>query len=205
MGGGAAQGPLLEALWTVTQGEPGLGVVLAPPHPLYGGRIDAPILLTLEDAALALGGGTLRFNWRGIEGSSGRATDDPAAAVEDYRAALGEVARRVAGDVVAGGYSWGAMSAARAAVGEARVAALVLVAPPAMMLEGAALAALDRDVLVVCGEHDRIAPPRRIAELLESAPRARLVTIAGADHFFAASLGEIRDHARAWLADRTRG
>lgn len=195
----------LEALWSEAGGAPLDGMVLAPPHPLYGGTLDAPILAVLAAAASEREARALRFNWRGIGASTGRATDDPAAAVDDYRAALAEVARRAPGRIFAGGYSWGAMSAARAAIGEPRVTGLILVAPPAMMLDGAALAALDRDVLIVAGEHDRIAPPRRLAELLAGAPRAQLVTIAGADHFFTASLGEVRDHARAWLADRTRG
>ena len=200
--GGGAGGPThdLEALWGEAGGAALAGAVLAPPHPLYGGTIDAPILLALAGAARDGGVRALRFNWRGIGASTGRATDDPAAAVEDYRAALAEVARRAPGRLFAGGYSWGAMSAARAAVGEPRVRGLVLVAPPAMMLDGDALAALDRDVLVLCGEHDRIAPPRRLAELLAGAPRARLVTIVGADHFFGASLGELADRTRVWLA-----
>lgn len=189
----------LEALWSEGGGAVLDGLVLAPPHPLYGGTIDAPILLALAAAASASDVRALRFNWRGIGASSGRATDDPAAAVEDYRAALAEVARRVPGRIFAGGYSWGAMSAARAAAGEPRVAGLILVAPPALMLDGEALAGLDRDVLVFAGEHDRIAPPRRLAEIVAGAPRSRLVTIAGADHFFAASLGEIQDGAREWL------
>ena len=102
--GGGAGGPThdLEALWGEAGGAALDGAVLAPPHPLYGGTIDAPILLALAGAARDGGVRALRFNWRGIGASTGRATDDPAAAVEDYRAALAEVARRAPGRLFAG-------------------------------------------------------------------------------------------------------
>ncbi|MFN7954287.1 MAG: alpha/beta fold hydrolase [bacterium] len=197
LGGGAT--PDLEARWLEPRAATERACVLAPPHPLYGGTLDSPILVTLERAARAAGLAVLRFNWRGVEGSAGRATDDPGAAVADYLAALGEAARRVPGPLVAGGYSWGAMAAVRAAAEASRVDRLVLVAPPALMLDATALAVLARAMLVFAGEHDRIAPPPRLASSLAPLARAELVTFAGADHFFAASLGEMDRVTRAWL------
>ncbi len=197
--------PDLEGHWAAPARGAGRACVLAPPHPLYGGTLDSPILLALERAALARGHAVLRFNWRGVEASDGRATDDPVAAVADYVAALDEAAGRVSGPIVAGGYSWGAMAAVRAAARAPRVDRLVLVAPPVLMLDGRALAGLSGALLVFSGEYDRIAPPPRLAELLALLALAELVTLAGEDHFFGSSLRELTRITGDWLErDTTR-
>ena len=47
------------------------GVVLCPPHPLYGGSMLTPVILTVEAAFRAAGFTTLAFNFRGVGASEG--------------------------------------------------------------------------------------------------------------------------------------
>ena len=49
------------------------GAVLAPPHPLYGGSLESPVLTELAYACTQLGVASLRFNWRQQCRGGGRA------------------------------------------------------------------------------------------------------------------------------------
>jgi alpha/beta superfamily hydrolase len=174
------------------------GAVIAPPHPLYGGSMDSPVVSELAWACASAGLPSLRFNWRGVGASAGEPTGDAAAADQDYAAALAHQRETVAGPLVACGYSFGAAAALRAGAREPRVRRVVLVAPPPPLLDRAALAAFADRALVLVGAADRIAPPREL-EAIASESGARLHGIAEADHFFGAGLGELGRVAREWL------
>ena len=55
----------------LTAGSRRHGVVLCPPHPLYGGSMLTSVILTVEAAFRAAGFTTLAFNFRGISASEG--------------------------------------------------------------------------------------------------------------------------------------
>jgi uncharacterized protein len=178
--------------------------VVAPPHPLYGGTIDNPVvaatLAGFQEASLA----TLAFNYRGVERSDGVASDSIEAAVGDYSAALVELASRTPGPYFAAGYSFGAGSALLAVRDDPRVAGLVLVAPPVGMLHAEDLRVFQGAVLVVVGDADDYAPLGELTEILKARPSAKLVVLPGADHFFHfGGLAEISQlvatHVRSWL------
>lgn len=174
------------------------GAVIAPPHPLYGGSMDSPVVAELSWALSRGGLATLRFDWRGVGASAGRPSGDAADARADYGAALEQLAETVSGRLVAAGYSFGAAAAVAATALSPRVRALVLVAPPPSMLDRAALAARPLEVLILAGAHDAIAPAAELDAIARELPRARVVTIAEADHFFGAGLGEIGRAVTQW-------
>jgi pimeloyl-ACP methyl ester carboxylesterase len=109
------------------------------------------------------------------------------------------MAETVPGRVVACGYSFGAAAALRAARLHPRIGRLILVAPPASMLDPGALRALERPVLVLAGAADTVAPPHALAAEVEEAPHAQLEIIPDADHFFVQGLAELGRRALAWL------
>src|SRR6476469_9031762 len=82
--------------------------VIAPPHPLYGGRFDNPVVIALADGLRAAALATLCFNFRGVGGSSGHANGTAADADADYGAAVDHLMRKQHGPYVAAGYSFGA-------------------------------------------------------------------------------------------------
>ncbi len=196
-GGGLA----LDALYVAPDPDvedPG-GAVVAPPHPLYGGSMGSPVVTELSWAFAKSGLATLRFDWRGVGASAGAPSGELGDATDDYDGALAQLAESVSGPLVAAGYSFGAAAAARAAVQNARVRRLVLVAPPPAMLDRGALGARAIDTLIATGAHDAIAPPAALAGLAQELPRARFVSIEDADHFFGAGLAELGRIVTRWL------
>ena len=175
------------------------GAVLAPPHPLYGGSIENPVLTELAYACTKAGLASLRFNWRGVGASAGEPSGSAPDADADYGSALDHLAETVAGPLLAGGYSFGSAAALRAAAASARVDRLLLVAPPPALVPPAAIAASGRRTLVLVGEYDTLAPARELSAAFERAPQVALHVIPHADHFFGEGLAEIAHLAAAWL------
>lgn len=177
--------------------EPG-GAVIAPPHPLYGGSMDSPVVTELAWASRRAGYASVRFNWRGVGASAGEPSGSAADADADYRAALDYLADTVPGPLIAAGYSFGAAAAVRAAAASPRVRRLLLVAPPPALLERAALEGFGGQVLALVGEEDTLAPAAELDPLFPGGPR-RLERIPGGDHFFMVGLSEIGRLAAEWL------
>ena len=177
------------------------GALLAPPHPLYGGSLDSPVLTELAFACTKAGLGSLRFNWRGVGAGAGEPSGLAADADCDYGSALDHLAETLTGRLVAGGYSFGAAAALRAAASAPRVDRLLLVAPPPALVAPAAIADAGRRTLVLAGEYDTIAPARELRAAFESVPQVELHVIAHADHFFGEGLSELARLAAAWLED----
>jgi hypothetical protein len=202
---GAAGPEPLEGLFVAGSGREGGGAVIAPPHPLYGGSMDSPVVSELAWSCTRAGLASLRFNWRGVGASAGVPSGDLGAGIEDFGAALRDLGHTVAGSLVAAGYSFGAVVAARAAVHQPRVRRLLLVAPPPALLEPEMIEQAGYDVLIVAGAHDALAPPDRLAELVRGLPRGRLVRVEEADHFFGAGLADLGREAAAWLEGGTGG
>jgi alpha/beta superfamily hydrolase len=191
-------GLALEGLYEGGEDAEAGGALIAPPHPLYGGSMESPVVGEVAYACARAGLATLRFNWRGVGASAGETSGDEAVADEDYAAALEHLAATVAGPLVACGYSFGAAAALRAAAQSPRVRRAILVAPPPALLAAGAFAAVRR-ALVVTGDADGFAPPAALAPLVASAPGATLHVVPGADHFFAVGLAQVGRAAAEWL------
>lgn len=199
---GLDPGASLDGLWLPARGDDEArgGAVVAAPHPLMGGRMDSPVVTEIALAASDAGRIALRFDWRGVGASAGAPSGEAADADTDYRAALEFVQDSVTGPIVACGYSFGALAAARVGVGSSRVHGLVLVAPPASMLDAEALTGFAHPLLVIVGDRDELAPQEPLRALVDRVAGAQLVVLEGADHFFMqAGLGELGACIRSWL------
>ncbi len=199
LGDAGEQGEALEGLFIAGETPSHSGAVIAPPHPLYGGSMDSPVVSELAWACTRAGLASLRFNWRGVGASTGEPSGDLGVGAEDFAAALLQMARTVSGPLLAAGYSFGAGVALRAAAEQPRITRLVLVAPPPSLLDADALGCGDRDLLILAGKRDALAPADALAELAESAPRARFVLLEEADHFFATGLAQLTAEVTRWL------
>jgi alpha/beta superfamily hydrolase len=189
---------VLEGIW---QGGADRVAVVAPPHPEYGGSLDNPVVTELAHALQREGWASLRFNWRGVGGSQGRATGESGPALADYLAAVEHAAQTLPGPLLAAGYSFGAATALRAALHDERIGRLLLVAPPPAMLRAVALGELTQPLRVIVGAEDGFAPLHQLQPLFDQAADVRLEVIAEADHFFFTSgLAELGRLARELLA-----
>ena len=186
---------VLEGVWQA--GSRGGGVI-APPHPMYGGSLENPVVNEIAFGLYKCEIPSLRFNWRGVGGSQGEATGDPEAALADYGAALEHLVDTVGAPVAGCGYSFGAAAALRMALADYRVARLLLVAPPLQMMEGLALDELEVPIHALVGGQDQLAPAGPLSELLSPLANARLEVIPGMDHFFASGgLSQISEFVAA--------
>ena len=176
------------------------GMVIAPPHPLYGGSMSSPVVQQLVKASRRQNISSIRFEWRGIGGSSGTPSGASGDADLDYGAALDLISEAVNGAIIASGYSFGSLAAHRAAANP-RVVGLILVAPPAEYFDQDALTRLEKPVLLVAGEYDRVAPAEELSLLCDKEGFVQLKIIKGADHFFGQGLREIGTGAYNWLVD----
>ena len=106
--------------------------VLCHPHPLYGGSMLTPVIMTVEQAFQEAGLTTLAFNFRGVGGSEGTHGEglaelaDVTGALTYLEEALGSRPRRFA----VAGYSFGSFVGAMAAAADRRVGFYLGVAPP---------------------------------------------------------------------------
>jgi alpha/beta superfamily hydrolase len=173
--------------------------VMAPPHPLYGGSMENPVVTEVADACHRAGLASLRFNWRGVGASGGEATGDLASGAADYAAALAFAEESSQGPLAACGYSFGAASAVAIARAHERVRALVLIAPPLIMLDRAALASFAGRVLLVAGDRDEYAPMDELEALAAGLATAELVALPGTDHYFMTGLPELGRAAEHFL------
>jgi alpha/beta superfamily hydrolase len=181
----------LEGLYVAVPDPDARGAVIAPPHPLYGGSMDAPVVNELAHACDRAGIATLRFNWRGVGASAGTPSGEAGDADADYGASLEQIAETVPGPLVACGYSFGAAAAVRCTAREPRVTHRVLVAPPPSMIDADALERFPGRTLILVGEQDVLAPADALAALAAECERLVLAVVPEADHFFAFGLAEI--------------
>ena len=116
--------------------------------------------------------------------SAGEPSGGAAAADADYGAALDQLAETVAGPLVAGGYSFGAAAAVRAARASPRCDGCCSSRRRRRSSRRLRSRRRGERALVLVGEYDTIAPARELEAAFERAPQVELHVIAHADHFF---------------------
>lgn len=160
-------------------------VVIAHPHPLYGGSMDEPVTLALTRILHERGAATLRFNFRGVGRSEGRHHG-----TREIGDLLAAVARFTLPTAVVG-YSFGSFIALQAArTQRASIDRVALVAPAMSILDYDRLpdggARYERPIAVALGDRDGFADPPR-ARVLAGRLGASIAVLSGEDHFFARS------------------
>ena len=173
----------VEALLDLPQGEPRGTVVIAHPHPLFGGTMTNKVVQTLARAFVQTGWRAVRFNFRGVGASEG-VYDEGRGETGD----LLEVVRQVAPDgaLALAGFSFGAFVTSHA------VAQLMPRQPDKVVLVGTAASRfavapiapeLHERTLVLHGEQDDTVV---LSSVLDWArPQSLPVTvIPGVEHFF---------------------
>lgn len=165
------------------------------------------VVFRVARALRAAGCVTLRFNFRGVEGSEGQ-HDGNGAEEGDVAACLDLLAERYPGVPLWGaGYSFGARTICELAPKEPRIERVVLVAPPVAVYDCRCLEELTQPGLLVFGSGDEFGTLTELAQKHAELPeRLELHEIAGADHFFRGRTPlleeSVRDHATHALEQR---
>jgi alpha/beta superfamily hydrolase len=162
---------------------PNGAVVLAHPHPQQGGSMRSLVTSELFRTLPAAGIATLRFNFRGVEGSEGTfgggvaEHDDVVAAIDRLRVATS------ATPLVLAGWSFGADVSA--SVVDPRLAGWFLIAPPLRVLPDERLVAASdpRPKHLAVPEHDMFRPPDSAREATAGWTNTTVEVVPGADHF----------------------
>ncbi len=168
------------------------GVVIAHPHPLYGGNMDNPVVTTVARTFSSSGYSTLRFNFRGAGNSPGDFAEGKGE-VDDLLAARNTLAHAGIKEITLAGYSFGAWIIVKAAATEkTENNPLLLVAPPAPLLPFSERVKLPNLTQIITGELDKIAALAAVKKLHKQwNADSRLTIINGCDHFFNGCLNKL--------------
>ena len=194
----ADDGVRLEAELSVPP-EPWAAVVLAHPHPQFGGNMRSLVTGTLFEALPAAGVAALRFNFRGVEGSEG-SYGGGVGEQRDVVAAIDALAPITEGLPLAlSGWSFGADTSL--AVADDRVAGWAPVAPPLRIVDPANMPAASdpRPKGVVLARHDQFRDPDEAAAIVGHWPATTVTVVEGADHFFVGRTARVAEIVLEWV------
>ena len=162
--------------------------VIAHPHPLFGGTLDNKVVQTLARAFVQTGWTAVRFNFRGVGGSTG-SHDEGRGELEDLLAVVQHAAPAGAGQVplALAGFSFGAFVTTHAfgrLLASRPVEKLVLVGTSVSRAPAAPIdSAAHQRTLVVHGEQDDTVLLSAVMDWAR--PQALPVTVVpGVGHFF---------------------
>ena len=192
----------LEALLDLPSGAARAAVVMAHPHPEFGGTMHTKMVYQGAKGFTRIGCAVLRFNFRGV-GSSAGAFDAGDGEQEDFRAALDFAAGRFPGlPLWAAGASFGAWVALNVGATDPRVSLLVAIAPPVDRFDFGALETSEKPKFFIHGEEDELISIRRVRELYAKIPEPKeLAVVDAANHLFEGCASEVGDAIEDLLAD----
>ena len=177
-------------------------VVLAHPHPQYGGTMHTKVVYQAAKALARIGCAVLRFNFRGAGASAGSFTNGPGE-IEDFRAALDFMHDRYpSARMWAGGMSFGSYVGMTAGAADPRVSTLIGIALPVTRYDFAPVATSTKAKFFIHGERDEICPVREVRQFYARCEEPKeLVVIDAADHLFDGKVGEVADAVEDLLGD----
>ncbi|HLM16801.1 MAG TPA: hypothetical protein VK549_03195 [Acidimicrobiia bacterium] len=194
----------LEAERATPAGPSRASVVLCHPHPQFGGTMRSIVIGALFEALPDAGFTVLRFNFRGVENSTGT-HDEGHAELLDVQAAVDAAVEARAHSTGAGGEplilaGWSFGADMTLATPDPRLAAWIGIAPPLRFradFDGVAHDA--RPKLLVLGQHDEFRAPASVVEATDDWIATELDVIAGASHFFVGRTDRVVDAVRAFV------
>jgi alpha/beta superfamily hydrolase len=191
---------VLELLQDLPAGQPQALAVICHPHPLHGGSLNNKIVHQLARTFNQLGAVSVRFNFRGVGGSTGE-YDEGLGEHQDLLAVTAWAANRWPGlPLWLAGFSFGGFVAIQAAA-SLRPQRLVTVAPAVNYFAAQEVDAVKTDWLLIQGGEDDIVPLDAVRSFVDKIhPRPSLVVLAGAGHFFHGRLNDLKQAVLDYFA-----
>jgi alpha/beta superfamily hydrolase len=167
------------------------GMIVTHPHPLYGGDMYNPVVKTIVKTYNAHEFTTLRFNFRGVGGSQG-GYEDGIGELKDVRNAISFLLKMGIRSISLAGYSFGSWVNAGIANHEPSVIEMIMVSPPAAMMDFSHYPEIPELKLVVTGGRDEIAPAELINKMVPALnPDAVVEILPETDHFYSGGLDSL--------------
>ena len=179
--------------------------IVCHPHPRHGGTMRNTIVFRAARALRAAGFATLRFNFRGVEGSEGE-HDGEGAEEGDAAAALDELAQRYPGKPLwAAGYSFGSRTICGLATRDARIERLLLIAFPVAVYDCRCIEEISQPGFLLFGGGDEFGTLTELAQKHPNLPeRLELDEVPGADHFFRGRTPIVEERLREYALDQRK-
>ena len=184
------------------RGDGAATAVICHPHPLYGGSMDNNVVDALQKSLRDGGLGTLRFNFRGVGGSTGQHRGAQAD-VEDLIAVFDYLHQQGLQVLPLAGYSYGAWIGLRAMKEGLEPPLSILASPPLDFLDFRGLAPPSCPCLITLGDQDDFCSVASIRSWSTPAPEAgsgaRLELLPGCDHFYGGFEKSLAEKVTAFL------
>jgi len=177
-------------------------VVLAHPHPQYGGTMHTKVVYQAAKAFARIGCAVLRFNFRGV-GTSEGAWDEGRGELDDFRAGVAFMRETYPGiPLWAAGMSFGAWVSLTIGAADPGIAVLLGIAPPLAHYDFEPVRTSGKPKFFIQGERDEICPLKQMQEFYARAHDPKeLVVIDAADHLFDGKVLEVGDAIEDLLGD----
>lgn len=190
----------LEALYRELQ-DPAAVAVVCHPLPTGGGTLHNKVVFRMARGLESANVATLRFNFRGVGASTGT-FDGGEGEGEDFLTALAWITKKHPDKpILAGGFSFGAWVASRAACEVESVRALFLVGTPINKYDFGYLRHCEKPMLFVHGTEDEYGDVSKLENLIQHVRNAESVIVTGADHFFVKQVEAVEETVRAWAEE----
>ena len=162
-------------------------VVLCHPHPLYGGNMDNSVIISSSAKLNHSGIATVRFNFRGVGGSSGIYAEGKG----EVRDTIEIIKHVVSSPMFSNtnisigllGYSFGAKIALSVASQYIALKCIALISPPDME-KGFGFSAVTMPKLLVAGDEDQFDANKSVESLEFNLPKPSEIKIYPDDHFW---------------------
>jgi alpha/beta superfamily hydrolase len=183
---------------------PRAAVVFAHPHPEQGGTMHTKAVYQGAKGLVRIGCAVLRFNFRGVGASAGT-FDQGRGETEDFQAALDFMHEQYT-DVPlwSAGFSFGSWIALETGAADARVSALIAIAPPVSRANYTFPRTLEttKPKIFIQGDLDQLCPLKDLFAFYSKLKEPKeLVVIDGADHLFEGKTQEVGEALEDLLGD----
>lgn len=183
-------------------------VVLCHPHPLHGGSMLTPVIMTAEQVFQETGYTTLIFNFRGVGGSEG-AYGEGRAEVADVTGGLSFLEETLGGPPrlqAVAGYSFGSFVGGTVAASDPRVGLYLGIAPPLNTYDFGFLKAAMCAIALIGAKRDEFCDMGQLQSLYLRLPATPWLRLLDTDHFFSGAMDELAQACRdviLWAEPKT--
>ncbi len=195
----------LEAILKEPDGEPRGVALVCHPHPLGGGTMHNKVVYRAAQGLLDAGLVALRFNFRGVDNSTGT-HDDGDGEKQDVLDALDYLTENYPNqEITFAGFSFGSRVGTETTMNDDRVARQISIGTPVDKYDFSYLKNLRKPILFVHGDKDEFGSVESLNALVAQVSEntdTRLIVFQNCGHFFDDHLNQLKDAIHDWVLEK---